>query len=349
MVWVPPELNPNSGTQAGDLFKARIQAFNKQYPAYQVQVRVKAPSGPGGLLESLTTASAAAPLALPSLVALNRTDLETAALKGLIYPLDKTSTLIDNPDWYAYARQLAVVQGSTFGLPFAGDALILVYRPSKTGGVPIDWPTIFRFGQPVGFAAGDPQSIFTTAMYISNGGLVEDPQRRPLLQLDPLSQVLKLYADGVQRGIFPFWLSQYDSNAQVWQAFRDQRLNMLVSWSSQYLANIPADATAQLLPPSGNSQATLATGWVWAVAEPLTERREQTIRLAEFLSASEFQGKWSEAAGYLPTRPSALTAWQNQSNAKCLQPGRPLGTGAPLQRGNCHPWDPLCKRRHSRY
>ena len=93
-------------------------------------MRVKAASGPGGLIESLSAASAAAPAVLPALVALSRSDLETAALKGLVFSLDGLTRIVDDTDWYAYARQLALIQGSAFGLPFAGDAIAPVV-PSR--------------------------------------------------------------------------------------------------------------------------------------------------------------------------------------------------------------------------
>ena len=81
-------------------------------------MRIKAPDGPGGLLDSLTTASAAAPLALPDLVALPRPIMETAALKGLVHPYQNLTSPIDEPDWYPYARQLARLQDSIFGIAF---------------------------------------------------------------------------------------------------------------------------------------------------------------------------------------------------------------------------------------
>ena len=48
----------------------------------RVEVRLKEAAGTGGLLKSLSAASAAAPLAMPAVVALSRPDLEAAALKG---------------------------------------------------------------------------------------------------------------------------------------------------------------------------------------------------------------------------------------------------------------------------
>jgi ABC-type glycerol-3-phosphate transport system substrate-binding protein len=74
------------------------------------------------------------------------------------------------------------------------------------------------------------------------------------------------------------------------------------------------------LPALDETPLTLATGWGWAVADPIPERRALSARLAEFLSEGEFLAEWSEAAGALPTRPSALAAWSNQSLKTLLSP-----------------------------
>ncbi|MFZ6019578.1 MAG: hypothetical protein ACOYXO_08195, partial [Chloroflexota bacterium] len=130
-LWLPPQFDPAADTPAGQLLQQRLDAFMEENPGVLIHVRIKAPSGPGGLLESLTAAAAAAPAALPSVVTLNRGDLEAAALKGLIYPLEGVSEEIESPDWYPYARQLSRVQDIPFALPIAGDALMLFYRPAS--------------------------------------------------------------------------------------------------------------------------------------------------------------------------------------------------------------------------
>ena len=318
-LWLPPEFDPNAGTPAADLLRERLEEFSRQNNI-DVQVRIKSTAGPGGLLESLSAAGAAAPLALPSVVALPRTDLEAAALKGLIYPLDGSSTVIDQADWYDYARALAMVQGATFALPFAGDSLVVAFRPARVIAAPIDWETVYRLGQPVAFPAGDTQSLFVLSLYQSLGGIVEDAQRRPTLQPEVLSRVLQVIADGEQRGIFPYWLSQYENPAQVWQAYQDGRVNVLVTWASDYLRTLPPDTAAVPIPALDDTPMSLATGWGWAVADPLPERRILSIRLAEFLAEGPFLARWTEAAGFLPTRPSSLAAWSSQSLKTLLSP-----------------------------
>jgi len=312
-LWLPPQFDPNSATPAGDRLRARLETFQSENPGLRVQVRIKAASGSGGLLEALGVTSAAAPSALPALIALPRSDLESAALKGLIFPLDGLSKQIDDPDWYAFARQLALIQGSAFGLPFAGDTLLLLYRSARLPTAPSDWNAIVRLGQSVAFPAADPQALVTLELYLSAGGATKDAQGRPILQTEALLKALKLYAESASPNIFPNWLSQYQTDGQAWQAYRDQRANLVITWCSRYLAELPADTTATLLPSLGAQPLTLATGWIWAISEPLPERRPAAAKLAEFLVASDFLAQWNAAAGYLPPRPSALAAWTNQS------------------------------------
>ncbi len=313
-VWVPPGFDPRGQVRGADVLLARIRAFEDQNPGVQVKIRVKAPNGPGGLLESLSAATLAAPEALPSLVLLSRTDLETAALKGLVFPLDDLTAVMDEPDWFAYAAQLASLDGSVFGLPFAGDALLLLYRAEKVGSAPVQtWDDVMSRGQPLIFPAGDPQALMTLALYRSLDGPLEDELGRPALDPVRLAQVFSLYAEGAQQGAFPYWLGQFQTDGQAWQGYREPRGTWVVTWSSRYLAELPVDTAAAELPSLGDHAYTLATGWLWAMPDPHPERREMAVRLAEFLTASEFQQEWSAAAGYLPTRPSALAAWNNQS------------------------------------
>ncbi len=316
-IWLPPQFNPEGGTQAGDLLQARLDAFMEENPGVLVSTRIKAASGPGGLLESLTAASSAAPESLPAVAVLNRSDLEAAALKGLILPLDGFSSAAQDSDWYAYARELGRVQNSTFGLPFAGDALLLVNRvDAGSAGAPTTWSEIFAADQVVIFPADDNQALVTLALYRSAGGLLQDLQGRPTLDPEFLQQVLQHYKDGIGQGAFPNWLLQLQTPGQGWQAFNEARGDWVITWSSNYLSDLPPDVSAVILPTLGNMPFTLATGWSWTLTDTDPLRRETSIKLMEFLSDSDFLADLTLAAGYLPTRPTVLASWSNAS----LQP-----------------------------
>ena len=313
IIWLPSQFDPAGDNIAAGALRQRLAAFESENPGVKIEVRVKAASGPGGLLEALSTASAAAPDAVPALIAVSRTDLESAALKGLVFSLDGLTQIMEDTDWYTYARQLSQIQGSTFGLPFAGDALVLVYRPARLGPPPASWDALMRLGQPVVFPVTDPQGLFSLTLYRMLDGSVQDDQRRPVLQPDVLSKALKLYAEGAQQGVFPYWLAQIQTERQAWQAYHDGRAQWLVTWGSTYLTELPADSVPMALPALGEKPLTLATGWVWALSDPLPERRALAARLAEYLVQPDFLAGWSASVRLLPPRPSSLSTWKDAS------------------------------------
>ncbi len=305
-VWLPPEFDPAVDSPASSLLAARLDEYLERRPGVQLDVRVKAVEGPGGLLDALTTASAAAPMALPDLVALPRSVLEVAALKGLLHPFDNLSQAIDGPDWYEYARQLARLQNSTFGLPFAGDALQLVYRPEHIPTPPGSLNDLHDLATPLVFPAAEQEALFTLAQYLSAGGSVLDEQGRPHLDQEPLERVLAHYGQGAVGEDFPQWLAQVSGDAQAWDAFLEGRSHMVVTWTSRFLQDLPPDVQAGLLPTLSGDPFTLADGWVWAMAGANAENQSLAVELAEFLTESRFLAQWTAAAGYLPPRPSAL-------------------------------------------
>lgn len=311
-LWLPPEFDPASGSRAGDLLQARIAAFEEANDI-RVSVRIKSATGAGGLLAALSAASAAAPLSLPGVIALPRTEFESAAIKGFLLPLEGLSPALNEEDWFGYARELALVEGVPFGLPFAGDALALVYRPSQVNGSLVTWDNILEQGQPLGIAVGSPLGFSTLVFYGSVGGQFEDAQRRPMLQVDPLTTVLEFYRLGASRGLFPTWLADLTSEELVWQAYKDQKVNACVVWTSHFLQDGLPDSLISPLPALGERESTLASGWVWAVADPLPERQAVSVALVEWLSDVEFIAQWSEASGFLPTRSLSMSSWQDQT------------------------------------
>jgi multiple sugar transport system substrate-binding protein len=318
-LWVPPEFDPNGDTETGRLLGLRLKEFSDQNPDVEsVEVRVKAAAGASSLLDSLTAASAAAPGASPSLIALRRADLETAALKGLIYPMDSLTMTIDDADWYPYARDMALIQGSVYGLPFAGDALLLVFRPAYISEVPNTWTEIVESGKPLLFPAADPQASMTLALYQSAGGSISDSQNRPALDPDVLTDVLSIYQQGSQTGAFPVWLSEYQTDGQAWDGFSDRRADWMVTWSTRYLSMLMEDTSAVLLPSLEDEAYTVASGWTWALADSDPHRQALSQSLAEYLVESDFLTAFAEPSGYLPTRPTALTGWSEPSTRSLI-------------------------------
>jgi multiple sugar transport system substrate-binding protein len=319
-IWLPPQFDPDSDSLAGSLLQARLNEFSKRRPGVRIVTRIKAMTGPGGLLDSLTTASAAAPLAVPDLIALPYDLMEAAALKGLLHPYDNLTTVLDEPDWYGYAQELAHLQGSIYGLPFAGDALVLVQRSDVGLVSPVDWATVLELQKPLGFPAADPLALFSIALYQANGGVIRDEQGRPFLDAVILSEVLEFFAQAVEVDVMPYWLTQYQADEQIWEAFQENRTDVVATWISHYLAEPLENASITPLPTPNGDLYTLADGWVWGLSTRQDVHTELAIELAEFLTASSFLAAWTDAAGYLPPRSTSLNAWTEASLQETIGP-----------------------------
>ncbi len=324
-VWVPPEMDPDLDSEASILFANRLELFSAANGGIEIVVRVKAASGAGGLLDALSATSSAAPGALPDVIVLSRPDLESAALKGLIFPMDGMTSSPDDPDWYSFARDMALIQGSAFGLPFAADALALVYRIETFPVLPLTWSGLFERNLinddnqenlediVLAFATEHDQALFPMALYLAEGGAVKDSQRRPLLEIEPLTEVFGLLEQGVAAGIFPDWLNQYQTSGQVWTAFKDGQVDFAVTWVSNFLIENPGGAEIIPLFPGSESTVSLGTGMSWALATPEEHRQPLAVALAEFLVQSDYLAEWTKEAGYIPPRPSSLESWENHS------------------------------------
>jgi ABC-type glycerol-3-phosphate transport system substrate-binding protein len=317
-VWVPPEFDPAAGTPAGDLLNARLAEFAARRPDVQVQVRVKAVDGAGGLYESLAAADAAAQRAMPDLVALPYPVFQAAGQKGLLRPLNGVTNALDEPDWYEYAREMAHLQNNVLGLPFAGDALVQVYRPEQVALPLSDWQIDPELQNVFSFAAADPRGLVPLALYLANGGQILDDQGQITLEAQPLEELLAYIAAAEQAEVMPAGLAELQVQEQADAAFSTGQADMLATWVSHYLRQKPADASLLSLPTPDGKPFTLATGWVWALPAVELDRRELAAELAEFLTESDYLARWSEAAGYLPARPSALAAWSSLQERQVL-------------------------------
>lgn len=318
-IWVPPQFDPELDSPASQLFRDRIAEFEASHEDVFITVRVKGTSGATGLIESLTITQAAATSVMPSLIALSRADLETAVSRNLLIPFDTYSAEIDDQDWYDYAQKLTVIGGSSYGLPFAGDAMVMVYRPSIVGEAPGKWTDLIKRGEPIAFPAADPQALMTLALYLSSGGDIETTQRIPQMDAKILEQLYQLYADGAHAGVFPLWLTQLQRDTDAWTAYNELRSNWVITWLSKFLSDPPEDSKLAGFPTINDSSTPLADGWVWCLSDPRVETHKVIVELAEFLTEPDFLKKWSAVAGVLPVRPSSLTAYEGQDIQNLLR------------------------------
>ncbi|MEX2161724.1 MAG: extracellular solute-binding protein [Anaerolineales bacterium] len=307
-VWVPPAFDPGSSTPSASLLQARFDEFSDRHPQVRIETRVKAESGTGGLLDSLLMGKIAAPLSLPDLVLLPHTQLATAVQGGVLLPLTDSIEDLGSEDWYPFAKQMIAVDGESYGTPFAGDGLVLAYRPTAVSQIPDTWEALLQSSLVLGFAAADPDAIFALFQLMAQGTEPQDSGSL-LFSRENLIAFFEFLAAGEESAVFPFWLSQYQTSEQSWQAFTEGRVPMVAAWTSAVFDNRNVDILASPLPTQSGAPFTLVRGWAWAVSTARSENQALAIELVEFLSTPEFIAQWTASAGMLPTRHSSLAAW----------------------------------------
>jgi ABC-type glycerol-3-phosphate transport system substrate-binding protein len=309
IMWIPPDYDPGGDSPAGALIKKQLNKFTSQHTGIQVDVRLKTSTGPGNVMDALSTTNAAATASLPDLVALQQTDFQSAAIKGFIYPVDGLTARMESSDWFTFAKQLAAVEGTTFGVPFSGDVLVLVSHKEKTKITLAKWDDLLLQKRPLFFAASDPLAAFTLANYLSAGGKISNADGKPILDEEILRNVLAQYLQARMENIIQEGNANYSNAGQVWSVVKKEDKGIGVTWISIPMAEKAAGIEYASLPMSGDKSVTLADGMVWAMANPDTQRQKNALLLLDTLTEPDFLAEWCQVAACVPPRPSALNAY----------------------------------------
>ncbi len=318
-IWLPPQFNPNANNPAAARLKGRLNNFEADHPGLQIEVRIKSELGDADLLNSLSVTSMAAPNALPDLIALPRHSLESAAQKGLIKPL-KVSGEAQSPEWYPYAQQLSEIDGTRYGLPFAGDALVMIYRPDLVWIK--SWDDILLSDSQLVFAGADPNAETALSLYASAGAELTDAQGKPTLDQDVLIKVLELFLKGRGVTLFPEAARNISTDDQVLQEYRNERADIGILHFSKFRAS--QDGLYQPLMGLGEEpHFTFSKGWMWSLTGQTPEKQQLAMDLAEYLTADEFLAPWVTDAGYLPTRRITTSEQVDETVQDVIQASQP--------------------------
>lgn len=312
-IWLPPQFDPNAGTPSAELLKQRLQDFENSHLGIQIEIRIK---GDSDILNTLSITTNAAPGAMPDLIALSHSNMQAAASAGYLHPLEGLTTVLQDPDWYAVAREIGHVQNTEFGLPFACDALLMIYRPAVFESAPLGWNAIFESGSYMAFPVSDPKVYFPLALYLSDAGRLVDDQGVIVLNEATLIKVLSFHKNILDTGTVPLAIREYQTDAQPLQYYRDGKADLAVAWASSDIGT----KSGQYMPVPGldGVSFSFADGWVWTLAGANVENQSLAAELAVSLVESEFMSEWTRASGYLPTRPQALAGWEDEELQKSI-------------------------------
>ena len=319
-VWLPPQFDPSAETPAAELLRQRLTDFENEHPGIEIEVRIKSDTD---ITSTLSVTNNAAPSVMPDLVALSYADMQIAASAGFLHPLAGLTDLLQDPDWYAFARELGHYQNTEYGLPFASDALLIVYRSSVFEETPLSWDAAFSSGNQISFPVSDPRAYFPLTLYAS--------ARSDLVDEVALTRVLALYQLAFETGAIAPSTRSFQTDEQTLQAFRNGDVDLAVVWASSDVA-AQSGQYIPLLSLDG-SHYSLGSGWVWALAGSNVDNQPLAVELASYLVESEFVSDWTLASNYLPTRPHALDLWENEdlriSLNEVLQSAHPVPLDEP--------------------
>ena len=315
-LWLPPELTPDVNTPGGRVLAAQLQAFEQAHPGSVVEIRTKAASGVGGLLNALVTAANVAPSVMPDIVALGRDDLALAAEAGLVEPLESFVPATTLADLYPFAQELGRVNGVWVGLPFAADARVLAYATNFYPTPPALWSDV-----DVGvymLPGGEATALTVLSAYLGRGGTLADDTGAPHLDPSLLAAVLQEYQGLEAVGRLPLTTLDYVDPAGTWQALRQRQAALVATSAHQFLGEQGAvgGVAMTLLPTAGQPSLALADGWSWALVNLAPDQHPLAAELLAYLLAPEQHAAWTLAAGVLPTRAATLAAWQDADLAE---------------------------------
>lgn len=315
-LWLPPRFNPDADNPAAKLLAERLQQFDAAHPEISIRWRIKDEHGPAGLLETLRAANSAAPSALPDLIALDPTSLNTAALKGFVLPLDEVVSAPTQDGWYPLAVKASQVDGAFFGYPFASDGSVLAYRSSAFAAPPQSWSALLESNRTFLFPAGDPDALFTLTQYEALGGSLQSGDGLPALDPTFLSSVLAFYSSGRSAGTFPTDLDSYHTETETWQALKEGRVHSAVAPLSEVFTEQGTQfISVTPLPTRDGTGTSLGTTWCWALVTRSENRQAAVGELMRWLDEPAFLGPWTEALGLIPPKPEALDRWADDDQA----------------------------------
>jgi ABC-type glycerol-3-phosphate transport system substrate-binding protein len=313
MLWLPPQFSPDE-SEAGIMLNDQLNLFMEIHPTVRIEVRIKEEMGENGLLDSVYHASLAAPISLPDLIALPSQDLGEAIALNLIAPISSENSTLLLEQTFDFAIEFSTVSENFYGVPFASELLLFSYRPLANPTPPTTWKELLQSVGPVSFPGADVQSIIPLMFYQSQGGEFLNEDQSIEINQTQLLSVFELLEEGSDSHLFPFWLTQYQTDSQAWQAISENRAQASITWSRNYLLANNQSINSSAIPTKLASPFTYGKGWMWSVASKDIEKQEIIETLALFLSTPSFLAEWTDSTGYFPTNGNVLDLWSENAD-----------------------------------
>jgi ABC-type glycerol-3-phosphate transport system substrate-binding protein len=330
-LWLPTRFLPAEDNTAQQVLQSQLDEFAQAADGTPSQIVIKQDRGPGGLLDLLRTASPVAPAVLPDIIALDVTDLESAARAGLLQPIGPLlpAELID--DLYPFARDLGSLNGELYGALYSADLEHLATGSATPP--PQRWRDLLETPRRYVFALASNTGVSDAVLahYLSTGGRLSDEEGNPRLDEIPLRTLLETYRNARDAGVLPGDIVDLDSADEVWNEWRGFGSAVANLSASRYLSVETRLPSLQVgdLPTLIQPGRSLGRGWAYAVVTKDPRRQAAAARLLQQLLSPQNNGAWTRAAGVLPGRAAALAQW-DQTDPYTAFASKQLALARPL-------------------
>lgn len=312
-IWWPDQLYPSDNEQALRILEEQLSEFNKANPDYDVVLRLKATQGTGGILNTIMAAQPIAPNALPDLVLIQRNDLVPAARAGVIRQLEDWIPDTIRNDLLPPTLQLGYVDEVLYGLPYALWIEHLIYSPSLELETPLTLETLLdrkdRWWLPLMPPPNQEVSDMILAQYLAADGRLVDDSGVPILDQEPLLEVLAFYEQGLAAGVFAPELLNVMHAQEYWQRFTMGEITLAATHTTLYLQDQPPESLVAPFPMLDESQHVIIEGWVWALTTTNPNQQMGALQFIEYMMSAEALADFTQTLGVLPARRRALRIW----------------------------------------
>lgn len=336
-VWMPEALAPSTETPGGQELLDQFNAFDEAHPDLSVQVEVKLTTGPGSTLAYLRSAPDVAPGILPDVALVNLDAMVQAAHDELVVPVNTMISPDDVADFYDAAVELGTTDGIFVGIPYVVEMQHTVYRevlflePPNSFERVLESPVAFIFPAGTLGEVGRVNRTTVTQYMEAVGGDLLNEAGEPTIDEDALSDVLQFYADARDDNIIEPALLQLTNPSETWEMFSTRQAGLATVRSTDYLEARDRLINTQFtwVPTQSGEPFTLIDGWMWVVTTRDPDRQQAAMELIDFLMTPVNHGTFTEAVGWLPSQPEALTVW-TQADQYASFADRVLSRAAPV-------------------
>jgi ABC-type glycerol-3-phosphate transport system substrate-binding protein len=311
-VWWPDALAPTSNQKASLMLADYVDTFRATIPELTIETRLKKAQDSGGIIETLKTASAVAPDALPDITLLRRNDVLAAVDAGLIQPIHGLVTSAILGDLYPTALDLGRVDGTLYSLAYTLDVEMIAYRPVVLNGSFARFSDVLKNNQKFVFPAGVTEGLSDVLLlqYVSAGGTMNElVQGKP--NANALLTVLTFYKQAVDAGIIDRSVLDYARPDDYLFQLAQGKFDAGMITSTQYLNQLSNGQSLEAapIPLAEGEPSTVLNGWMWVVVTKDKDQQALALRFIEWMLEANRLSSYSREINMLPARRAAMRLW----------------------------------------